>query len=116
MTSSFNWEETLRIVNNKENIANDLANMLEKELPIFQQQLQIALTNEDIEAIRHHIHKLHGACCYFSVPKLKNLVQSLEKQIKTPRPNEPNALNKLVHEICNEIDQVLQALRNRNKK
>ncbi len=106
--SSLDWQECLKYSNNKETLAKELLGMLKKDLPQFQTGLAQALQKNDIEQLRHHSHKLHGACCYCGVPRLKQLVEQLEIQIKTHKQNQ---IPSLVKQIDQEIQNVLAALK-----
>ncbi len=107
---SFDWEESLRLSNNKEDLAKELLGMLEKELPEFQTNLKQAISAKDNEQLRHNAHKLHGACCYTGVPRLKQLAKQLESQIRSHKQDQ---LNALVNQIDKEINDVLRAIKKR---
>ena len=68
------------------------------------QALQQALQNDDSQQVLQLIHKLHGACCYTGVPRLKALAELLETQLKQAK-----TLAELEPEFL-ELDDVLQAL------
>lgn len=108
--ASLDWNECLQLANNKADLANDLVSMLEKELPIFQNNLKKAAKTNDIEQLQHQAHKLHGACCYTGVPRLKELIQKLESEIKT-KPQDQ--LTPLLNQIDTEINNILKAIKNR---
>jgi len=60
----------------------DLLQMLLKELPLFQQQLNDAFEQNNVAELRNFAHKLHGATSYCNVPHLKNAVKELERASK----------------------------------
>lgn len=107
---SFDWEESLRLSNNKEDLAKELLGMLEKELPEFQANLKQAIGAKDNEQLRHNAHKLHGACCYTGVPRLKQLAEQLGSQIRSHKQDQ---LSTLVNQIDKEINEVLKAIKKR---
>ena len=105
---SFDWQESLKLSNNKEDLAKDLLGMLKKELPQFQIALKKAFQTNNTEELRHHTHKLNGACCYCGVPRLRQLANQLETQIKTHKQDQ---IADLVNQIDKEIQNVLTALK-----
>jgi len=107
---SFDWEECLRLSNKKKDLAKELLGMLEKELPEFQANLKQAINAKDNKQLRQNAHKLHGACCYTGVPKLKQLVEQLESQIQS---NQQDQLIASVNQIEKEINEVLKAIKKR---
>jgi two-component system, NarL family, sensor histidine kinase BarA len=105
---AFDWKETLRLSNNKEDLAKTLVKILAKDLPVLRHDLNQALKKEDIDTIYHLAHKFYGACCYCSVPKLKPLLQQLEANSKTQAAHEQKALIKA---IDLEIQKILTSLK-----
>lgn len=105
--ASLDWEECLRLSNNKEDLAKDLLQMLANELPTYQIELKKAAESNDLENLRHHAHKLHGACCYTGVPRLRQLTEQLESQLNA-HPEDP--LNGIIQEIDQEISNVITAI------
>ena len=106
--SSLDWQECLRLSNNKEDLAKELLEMLKKDLPSFQAGINQALKTNNIQQLQNHTHKLHGACCYCGVPRLKQLAEQLESQIKTHKNDQ---LASLVKKVDQEIQNVLTALK-----
>ena len=107
---TFDWNECLRLSNNKESLAKDLLDMLEKELPSYQVGLKKEIQANNLEKLGQQVHKLHGACCYTGVPRLKQLTEQLESQIKSHKKDQ---LVSLVQQIDQEINAVLKAIKNR---
>jgi len=108
--TTFDWSECLRMSANKEELANQFLSLFEEELPIFQEKIKQAKQSHDIEQLQYHIHKLHGACCYAGVPKLKALAEQLETQIQSKQMDQ---LNVLLDKADQEISLVLQELKQR---
>ena len=106
--ASFDWQESLKLSNNKENLAKDLLEMLKQDLPQFQASLKEALQTNNIESLKHHSQKLNGGCCYCGVPRLRQLAEQLEAQIKTHKKEQ---LAGLVNQIDKEIQNVLTAIK-----
>ena len=70
----------------------------------LQQALQQALQDDNAQQVLQLVHKLHGACCYTGVPRLKSLAELLETQLKQGK-----SLAELEPEFL-ELDDVMQAL------
>jgi len=108
MTTSIDWQECLRLSNNKADLAKELLDMLEKDLPQSQININKAFQDDDIRALQEHTHKLHGACCYCGVPRLRELIEQLETCIKT---NKNDQIANLVAQVDREIEKVLTTLK-----
>jgi len=54
-------------------ISDELMSMFMEMLPESHQNIQQAHLDSDFDALLHHTHKLHGACCYVSLPNLKTM-------------------------------------------
>jgi two-component system sensor histidine kinase BarA len=101
---TIDWDFCLKQSNNNPKIAKELLSLLAKELPIFKKQLQNADQNKFILDV---VHKLHGACCYVGVPKLRELVERTETQLK--KDITTDIAQNLLH-IIEAIDEVLQEI------
>ncbi|WFQ78342.1 ATP-binding protein [Xenorhabdus sp. SF857] len=107
---AIDWEMALKQTAGKESLAREMLEMLVKSLPDMKGMIKQALTT-DGEAIRkhflHHVHQLHGSCCYNGVPKLKAICELVEKQLQqgvTLTDLEPELL-----EFMDEINHVIAA-------
>lgn len=94
---AIDWDFCLKQSNNNPKIAKELLSLLGKELPLFKQQLSNAKHNKVILDI---VHKLHGACCYVGVPKLREVVQHTEMKLK----------NDLTTDVSQNILHIVQAI------
>ena len=82
----------------------DMLKMLLASLPASRAAIQQAQADNDATAVLQQIHKLHGACCYTGVPRLKDIAQLLETQLKQGK-----SLSELEPELL-ELDDIQQAL------
>ena len=109
-TSSFDWELTLKQCNHKKDLAEELIEMLRKDLPKTQHALQSALKKEDSNRIYIEIHKLHGSCAYCGMPKLKELISILETQIQEDTAHDlvasVSAINKEIEQVQKDLKQL----------
>ncbi|WP_426576064.1 ATP-binding protein [Xenorhabdus stockiae] len=107
---AIDWKLALQQTAGKESLALEMLAMLVQSLPEMKTRIEQALTVEG-EAHRkqflHHVHQLHGSCCYNGVPKLKMICELIEKQLKqniSLADLEPELL-----EFIDEIDHVIAA-------
>jgi len=97
-----------QLVGNNINLANELLTDFIGELPNLLTQINTAHKQEDHIALQDSVHKLHGACCYCGVPRLKEVAAYLETALKTDEAN----INQLVQTINREIESVLDQSQN----
>ncbi|WP_444994208.1 response regulator [Aliikangiella sp. IMCC44359] len=76
------WELSLKVVNQKPDLAKDMLRMLVDSFPEATKSIDTAFKNQHSEALAGHIHKLHGATAYCGVPTLKALANEYETHIK----------------------------------
>ncbi|WP_340608181.1 ATP-binding protein [Xenorhabdus bharatensis] len=107
---AIDWKLALQQTAGKESLALEMLTMLVQSLPEMKAMIEQALT-ADGETHRkqflHHVHQLHGSCCYNGVPKLKMICELIEKQLKqniSLADLEPELL-----EFIDEIDHVIAA-------
>lgn len=98
------WPVALQRAAGKPELAQEMLLLLIKSLPQSDKQIRQAITDNDQQVLLHALHKLHGACCYTGVPRLKNLLEALETQLKK------GASIKLLEPELYELDDVIQML------
>ncbi|WP_449357319.1 response regulator [Alishewanella longhuensis] len=98
------WPLALQRAAGKPELAQEMLLLLIKSLPQSDKQIRQAITDNDQQVLLHALHKLHGACCYTGVPRLKNLLEALETQLKK------GASIKLLEPELYELDDVIQML------
>ncbi|MGC0286882.1 two-component sensor histidine kinase BarA [Enterobacter cloacae complex sp. 2025EL-00057] len=102
--ATFDWQLALRQAAGKPDLARDMLQMLVDFLPEIRNKVEEQLVGENPEGLLEAIHKLHGSCGYSGVPRLKNLCQLLEQQLRAGTPEsdlEPEFL-----ELLDEMDNV----------
>jgi two-component system, NarL family, sensor histidine kinase BarA len=98
--SAINWHDCIKQSNNKPDLAQELLDMLNLELPGFLQSLDQAMKDNDVKKLQFITHKLHGACCYCGANDLKEILIGLEGNIKNLSANEiQQAISNIQHEI-----------------
>ncbi|MBE8595694.1 ATP-binding protein [Xenorhabdus sp. BG5] len=101
---AIDWGMALQKTAGKESLAREMLEMLVKSLPDMKGMIEQALTADD-KVIRkhfqHHVHQLHGSCCYNGVPKLKAICELVEKQLQ-----QGVALTDLEPELLEFMDEI----------
>ncbi len=86
-------------------LAQEMLDMLLKELPAKKQAIDSALAGDDIKALKHEVHTLHGATRYCATPALREAVKCFEKAIDTQQTEQ---LDWLCANVIQEIERVQQ--------
>ncbi len=102
--SAYDKTEGIQLAGGNEQLANELLTMLIKELPDHKQKLKTAKTNNDLEQLKKHIHKLHGATSYCGVPLLRTAARDLEEAID--KKNFQN-LDACYEQVIDRLDELL---------
>lgn len=100
------WELGQKLAGGNLSLAKELFSKLLNSLPQDKAQINEDFKMKDWKALRDHVHKLHGACCYCGVPELKRCAKELEAAAAENKvdeiPARLNALNKAVDLILKE--------------
>ncbi len=92
------WQRGKELMNGRLAEAKQLLHQLLIYIPEVLQHIRNAYKARDMEQLLIHVHKLHGACCYCGVPRLKQAAKSLEV-----------AIRKNHHKQVTELTQALEA-------
>lgn len=103
------WDLCIKLAGNKEDLAHEMLEMLINELPNDIEAVKHAYFANDLKNLREIVHKLHGACCYVGVPKLKALAKEIEDAIGN---NDTEKLSRFMRSIEKEINYILDYHRN----
>ena len=98
------WELSTKLAGNKRHIAEELLNLLIKNLPGELAEMKKAYKNNDTEKLLLAIHKLRGALCYCGVPRLRNAILTLEMAL---RRNKESEIETLFAQFEFEVDELL---------
>ncbi|HHO3507112.1 TPA: Hpt domain-containing protein [Escherichia coli] len=82
----------------------DMLQMLLDFLPEVRNKVEEQLVGENPEGLVDLIHKLHGSCGYSGVPRMKNLCQLIEQQLRSGTKEED--LEPELLELLDEMDNV----------
>ena len=98
------WTLAMERAGGKCSLMKEMLQMLVSSIPPSRAAIQQAVTTQDVTQLLQQIHKLNGACCYTGVPRLKQLSELLETQLKQGK-----SLTELEPELL-ELDDIMQGL------
>lgn len=103
---AIDWELGKKLAGGREELAKEFFEKLVATLPDDKKTINDAFNNKNWEALRDHVHKLHGACCYCGVPQLKRCAQKLESALgndaKETIPMHLEAFNQAIEAVLTE--------------
>lgn len=102
--ATLDWQLALRQAAGKPDLARDMLQMLIDFLPEVRNKIEEQLVGENPNGLVDLVHKLHGSCGYRGVPRMKNLCQLIEQQLRSgvhEEELEPEFL-----ELLDEMDNV----------
>ena len=108
MSKPIEWNLCLELANHKPDFAEEMLAMLTDDLPPSRDKIMHAFQQEDWMELQHQIHRIHGACCYCGVPKLKKLARDIETALKQDKLD---VVKKLIPKLDRAIDEVLASYR-----
>jgi two-component system sensor histidine kinase BarA len=102
--NAIDWKLCAKLAGNKIDLAKEMLEMLIVALPTDRAKIKQAYKAHDYHELREQVHKLHGACCYVGVPKLKAIAKELEDAIATSATEK---IKYYVTALSNEVDAIL---------
>ncbi|EFS9335023.1 TPA: two-component sensor histidine kinase BarA [Salmonella enterica] len=102
--ATLDWQLAFRQAAGKPDLARDMLQMLIDFLPEVRNKIEEQLVGENPNGLVDLVHKLHGSCGYSGVPRMKNLCQLIEQQLRSgvhEEELEPEFL-----ELLDEMDNV----------
>lgn len=103
MNQIINWEETLKLCNNNQDLALELVSMLKTDLPLQKQIFVDAYERNDTRTLRDIIHQILGSCSYISLPQLKQAAETMHMAVHTNQPD----LTAERQAVIDEIDRAI---------
>jgi two-component system sensor histidine kinase BarA len=103
------WEQCVSLAGSREDLARDMLCLLIEDLPILNEQIQNAMQKQDADQLAHHVHKLHGACCYVGVPRLKQAAKLFEAAIKLDQKDKWPELDKELIQSIAEVQDYIKS-------
>ena len=103
-SKSIDWVLSVKLANNKPELATELLSLLIDDLPKIRDIINQAFETQDYEAMHQQVHKLHGASCYCGVPRLKEISAHFETKLKRKDKKSFSNFMKLLN---SEIERIL---------
>ena len=94
----------LKLANYKQDLAEEMLEMLFNSLNKDKEVIQVLLEDEDFETLQEVVHKLHGATRYTGVPDLQKASNELEECLKL---DDQIRVQTCCEQLLIEIDRVL---------
>ena len=85
---TMDWELAIKRANYNEDAARHLLDSFANMLPAMIADIHNSRQKRLLTSVQDDIHKLHGACCCTSVPRLQRLCFEIETQFKTNKLDE----------------------------
>jgi two-component system, NarL family, sensor histidine kinase BarA len=86
-------------------LAKDLYQMLQKELPVYLEKIPALFNSDDIPTLTASVHKLHGSATYCGVPALKAASEAFETGLKR---GETHMYPQLMADLLKAIRQLME--------
>ncbi|UCH41322.1 MAG: response regulator [Gammaproteobacteria bacterium] len=75
------YAKSLSLSADNESLLRQIFEIIERDIPDQQQQLDNALRQQDPDKLAAILHKLHGVTCYASLPRLRRKVLEFQQQL-----------------------------------
>lgn len=103
----YDHDEAIKLAGGNAELAQELFQMLIAELPQYKEKIQIALEDNNINDLKHFIHKVNGATSYCGVPKLRKAAVELESLIDHDTlATVPEKVKEVVDNITELVDSL----------
>lgn len=108
---SIDFEQSLKLSQNNKSILYKILEILIRDIPGLQQQLEAAESQNDQKRLSAILHKLHGITCYTSLPRLKQQVSSMQQSLMTSSYSQQQDMAfKIIDELGNVRNETQQLL------
>ncbi|MBN6508826.1 ATP-binding protein [Acinetobacter pittii] len=101
-----NWQQSLQLAANKEDLAQDLLKMLVDSFPTELDEMRQLIELEDFPQLEHVLHRLYGATRYVGTPKLQQVTGDFEQFISTLRKERRIADEGFIEEVMRRFDEL----------
>lgn len=102
---TIDWPLGIKLAGKNQELAQEMLDMLVTGLPTDHTNIKVAYSVQDYGTLRDHVHRLHGACCYVGVPRLKAIAKALETAVAT---HSVNNIDLYMQKLDQEIAALLQ--------
>lgn len=97
------WDKCLELVKGNKALAKELLVLFVAQLPEAQEKIQSAYHTKKYQVLAEQLHKLYGACCYCSVPKLTTILNEWRAAMEAKQWQGQETLSQLFDEAVLHI-------------
>lgn len=105
-----NWQQSIQLAANKEDLAQDLLNMLVDSFDTELAEMQQLIELEDFPQLEHVLHRLYGATRYVGTPNLQRVSGEFEQFISTLRKERRKADDAFIRETNHRFNELNTAI------
>ncbi len=113
---SVNYARSLSLSADNESLLRQIFEIIQRDIPDQQQQLDKALQQQDQAKLAAIAHKLHGVTCYASLPRLRRKVLGFQHRLahdsNTPLETSVAELSSELAEVKQEVERYLAIMDN----
>ncbi|MEG2265437.1 MAG: response regulator, partial [Acinetobacter sp.] len=100
------WQQSLQLAANKEDLAVDLLRMLVDSFADELDEMQQLIELEDFPQLEHVLHRLYGATRYVGAPTLQKVTGGFEQFVSTLRKERRKADENFVQDVLKYFDEL----------
>ena len=100
------WQQSLQLAANKEDLATDLLKMLVDSFTTELHEMQQLIEMEDFPQLEHVLHRLYGATRYVGVPQLQETTGAFEQFMSSLRKERRKADESFIQETAKRFDEL----------
>ena len=100
------WQQSLMLAANKEDLAVDLLRMLLDSFATELHEMQQLIELEDFPQLEHVLHRLYGATRYVGTPSLQEATGSFEQFVSTLRKERRKADDAFIQEVLRRFEEL----------
>lgn len=101
-----NWQQSLQLAANKEDLAVDLLNMLVDSFTTELNEMKQLIEMEDFPQLEHVLHRLYGATRYVGAPNLQQVTGGFEQFVSSLRKERRKADESFIQETLKRFDEL----------
>ncbi|MDK1684314.1 GacS-like sensor histidine kinase [Acinetobacter terrestris] len=100
------WQQSLQLAANKEDLAIDLLKMLVDSFATELSEMRQLIEMEDFPQLEHVLHRLYGATRYVGAPTLQQATGGFEQFVSSLRKERRKADETFIQETLNHFDKL----------
>lgn len=109
-SSILDWNQSIQLAANKEDLAQDLLKMLVDSFPTELHEIEQLIEMEDFPQLEHVLHRLYGATRYVGTPQLQQITGEFEQYLSTLRKERRKADEHFIQGTLDRLTQLQHAI------